>query len=116
MRRRERPLMLIVVCVLLLSISAVRDDDALGGSDEAGRGELIGQTKSTRVYFRSVDPSDLMALRQWAEKMCSGHTLAGFASSLGVAPSLDAVVDVFAKRLPDRERALIHEVFGEKLQ
>lgn len=47
---------------------------------------------SHHYVLETIDSDDAAEMREWAEDVCRGRSIATLAADLGVAPSLDAIV------------------------
>jgi hypothetical protein len=104
------------VLIILLMAGSILTVGEMNSRENAHAGRPDGELVSHSSFLRNVDTSDGSDLRRWAEQMCYRETINGLAKTLGVTPSLDAVVAAVTHGFPDSSRAIVRKVFGEQLR
>lgn len=80
-----------------------------------GCGDSTDGLKRETTYLHVISKTDVAAQKEWARRRCRAWTVESFAASLGLEPSMDAVLQHLTKGLPPESKRAVEEICREEL-
>jgi hypothetical protein len=99
----------IVVCsvgvLFVISMLSILDSNTESSQDMA---------RATKV--ESLDQTDVIEMRKFAEEVCRGWPVPDLAEFLGVEPTIESVASFYSKNLPEETRTVVRKTCEKELR